>query len=42
MRNHKLQHVNLQTKRIWNPVTKSWQKVKVSTKALKKMLNNNP
>nr|YP_009297264.1 ribosomal protein L28 [Porphyridium sordidum]AOM66607.1 ribosomal protein L28 [Porphyridium sordidum] len=40
IRTHKLQNVNLQTKKVWNSKTNSWQKIKVSTKALKKLLNN--
>lgn len=38
IRTHKIQNVNLQVKKIWNPKTKSWQKMKISTKALKKIL----
>nr|QUE28130.1 ribosomal protein L28 [Sahlingia subintegra] len=37
-RNKKLQHVNLQSKRIWNNNLKRWEKVKISTKAIKKLL----
>nr|QUE28606.1 ribosomal protein L28 [Porphyrostromium japonicum] len=37
-RNKKLQHVNLQSKRIWSTTLKRWEKRKVSTKAIKKLL----
>nr|YP_010337226.1 ribosomal protein L28 [Pseudoerythrocladia kornmannii]QUE28307.1 ribosomal protein L28 [Pseudoerythrocladia kornmannii]UNJ16811.1 ribosomal protein L28 [Pseudoerythrocladia kornmannii] len=37
-RSKKLQHVNLQSKRIWNSKLKRWEKVKVSTKAIKKLI----
>nr|YP_010338047.1 ribosomal protein L28 [Erythrolobus coxiae]UNJ17632.1 ribosomal protein L28 [Erythrolobus coxiae] len=37
MRTHKLQQVNLQTKKIWDETQKRWRKVKISTKALKKI-----
>nr|QUE30034.1 ribosomal protein L28 [Erythrocladia irregularis] len=38
-RSKKLQHVNLQSKRIWNSQLKKWEKVKISTKAIKKIVN---
>nr|QUE29428.1 ribosomal protein L28 [Erythrotrichia longistipitata] len=37
-RTKKLQHVNLQSKRIWNTRLNRWEKRKVSTNAIKKML----
>lgn len=40
IRTHKLQHANLQWKKIWNIKTNQWIKVKISTKALKTLLKN--
>lgn len=37
-RNKKLQQVNLQSKRIWNNKTKKWEKIKISTRAIKQSL----
>lgn len=37
-RSKKLQQVNLQSKRIWNNKLKKWEKVKISTKAIKTLL----
>ena len=37
-RSKKLQQVNLQSKRIWNNQLKKWEKVKISTKAIKTLL----
>nr|QUE28918.1 ribosomal protein L28 [Porphyropsis coccinea] len=37
-RSKKLQQVNLQSKRIWNSSLKRWEKVKLSTKAIKKLI----
>ncbi len=34
-RTHKLQHVNLQWKRVWWPQGKRWVRLKLSTKAIK-------
>ena len=34
-KSRKLQHVNLQRKKIWNEKEKKWTKLLVSTKALK-------
>nr|YP_010337572.1 ribosomal protein L28 [Dixoniella grisea]UNJ17157.1 ribosomal protein L28 [Dixoniella grisea] len=33
----KLQHVNLQSKKLWDKKEKKWKKVLVSTKALKSL-----
>nr|YP_009402679.1 chloroplast 50S ribosomal protein L28 [Compsopogon caeruleus]ARX96035.1 chloroplast 50S ribosomal protein L28 [Compsopogon caeruleus] len=38
IRTKKLQQVNLQMKRIWNQKLQSWQKIKLSTKAIKKLI----
>nr|YP_010337033.1 ribosomal protein L28 [Madagascaria erythrocladioides]QUE29063.1 ribosomal protein L28 [Madagascaria erythrocladioides]UNJ16618.1 ribosomal protein L28 [Madagascaria erythrocladioides] len=37
-RTKKKQNVNLQSKRLWNSKYKCWQKVKLSTKAIKKFI----
>lgn len=34
-RSHKLQHANLQSKRVWWPEGNRWVKLKISTKAIK-------
>lgn len=34
-RSHKLQHANLQWKRVWWPQGKRWVRLKLSTKAIK-------
>nr|YP_009394733.1 ribosomal protein L28 [Polysiphonia elongata]ARW63295.1 ribosomal protein L28 [Polysiphonia elongata] len=40
IRTKKLQHVNLQTKRVWSIKNKRWIKIKLSTKALKSIYKN--
>nr|YP_009369855.1 50S ribosomal protein L28 [Boldia erythrosiphon]ARO90543.1 50S ribosomal protein L28 [Boldia erythrosiphon] len=40
-RTKKLQEVNLQTKKIWNPEKKSWKRIIVSTRAIKKLIIKN-
>lgn len=40
IRTKKLQHVNLQTKKIWSLTHKRWIKIKLSTKALKSLYKN--
>nr|UNJ16338.1 ribosomal protein L28 [Boldiaceae sp.] len=37
-RTKKIQEVNLQRKKIWNPQKKCWEKIKVSAKAIKKLI----
>nr|YP_009314090.1 Ribosomal protein L28 [Izziella formosana]SCW22344.1 Ribosomal protein L28 [Izziella formosana] len=41
VRTKKIQHVNLQTTKIWSKENNRWIKVKVSTKAMKTLLKNN-
>nr|YP_010337338.1 ribosomal protein L28 [Pulvinaster venetus]UNJ16923.1 ribosomal protein L28 [Pulvinaster venetus] len=38
IRTKKVQQVNLQIKKIWNPKIESWEKIKLSTKAIKKLI----
>nr|SCW22958.1 Ribosomal protein L28 [Nemalion sp. H.1444] len=40
VRSKKIQNVNLQSRRIWLPAEKRWVKMKISTKAMKTILNN--
>ena len=39
IRTHKLQHANLQWKRVWWPQGNRWVKLKLSTKAIKTLEN---
>nr|YP_009315727.1 Ribosomal protein L28 [Trichogloeopsis pedicellata]SCW24385.1 Ribosomal protein L28 [Trichogloeopsis pedicellata] len=39
VRTKKMQNINLQTSRVWIPSKRSWLKVKLSTKAMKTILN---
>lgn len=40
IRTKKIQNVNLQTKKIWDVKTNKFVKVRLSTKAIKTLLNN--
>nr|YP_009237735.1 ribosomal protein L28 [Gracilariopsis lemaneiformis]YP_009294660.1 ribosomal protein L28 [Gracilariopsis chorda]AJO68494.1 ribosomal protein L28 [Gracilariopsis lemaneiformis]AML79891.1 ribosomal protein L28 [Gracilariopsis lemaneiformis]AOM66920.1 ribosomal protein L28 [Gracilariopsis chorda]UAD88818.1 ribosomal protein L28 [Gracilariopsis chorda] len=37
VRTKKIQHINLQTKKIWSTKQKRWIKIKISTKAIKSL-----
>ena len=39
IRTHKLQHANLQWKRVWWPQANRWVRLKLSTKAIKTLEN---
>ena len=41
IRTKKLQHINLQKKRIWSKTRSSWVKVRISTKAMKRIMKIN-
>nr|YP_009312864.1 Ribosomal protein L28 [Helminthora furcellata]SCW21118.1 Ribosomal protein L28 [Helminthora furcellata]SCW23978.1 Ribosomal protein L28 [Helminthora furcellata] len=41
VRTKKIQHVNLQTRKIWLSDKQKWVKVKLSTKAMKTLLKSN-
>nr|YP_010873151.1 ribosomal protein L28 [Nemalion vermiculare]WGV34464.1 ribosomal protein L28 [Nemalion vermiculare] len=40
VRNKKIQNVNLQSRKVWLSTEKRWIRIKISTKAMKTLLNN--